>query len=402
MTTDGERRRYPGDAQHNNTRAAHQHRLSPQRYPTNAYAGSSAATTRAYRHPGPFSTADHRDYVGRQGNARRHLLQPSVALRKPGAGEQMNGGRETQERYDHHGGRYTRPLDTRVNPAPRRFEKPGLTRRNPGPPLIDRSSTCPFLLRVYYNLQEHHSLEDLNQFLLLQPFEELPQDKQLSPKKDNGDELEASLSPTPSTKKDCKDSWLPTAKVEALHGSELQLYTWKDTSLREIVDLVKDVCPEARTRASRLSLKLLHLGDDGTYTAYDLGTLYNSRPGPDDRRTLLRSKFEIGDVVSIAIIPIGGPRNPNRHRLQVPATSDQAESSLEVAAANDVGDTTSILTPSAQRLSTGETDAGLMGCHEQVQDPDCHLKIEDQSTTVVVEDVDGHAMLDDTTEVVVS
>lgn len=53
---------------------------------------------------------------------------------------------------------------------------------------------------------------------------------------------------------------LPPAKLDALHGSELQLYTWKDTSLREIVDLVKDVCPEARIRSSRLSLKLLHLG----------------------------------------------------------------------------------------------------------------------------------------------
>lgn len=46
----------------------------------------------------------------------------------------------------------------------------------------------------------------------------------------------------------------------AVAESELQVYTWRDASLREIVDLVKDVCQEARQRSCQLSLKLLHKG----------------------------------------------------------------------------------------------------------------------------------------------
>jgi hypothetical protein len=42
-----------------------------------------------------------------------------------------------------------------------------------------------------------------------------------------------------------------------------------------------------------------------------LGCLHNTRPGADDKRTLLRSKFEIGDAISIAVIRLANPRNPH-------------------------------------------------------------------------------------------
>lgn len=68
---------------------------------------------------------------------------------------------------------------------------------------------------------------------------------------------------------------------------------------------------------------LLHnLGDEGTYTACELGTLHNSRPGSDDRRTLLRSVFEIGDAISIAILPMGNPRAPQRRAQDVNGLSN--------------------------------------------------------------------------------
>lgn len=104
-------------------------------------------------------------------------------------------------------------------------------------PRIDRSTTCPFLLRVYVSMGDHHPVEEFQQ--LLHP----PTEKAIDTGRSN---VNASS---------------PCSSSAALSSeAELQVYTWRDASLREIVDLVKDVCEEARLRSAQLLLKLLHLG----------------------------------------------------------------------------------------------------------------------------------------------
>lgn len=62
---------------------------------------------------------------------------------------------------------------------PRRPAKPGIMPRRGGvPPVVDRSSTCPFLLRVYYNLNKHHAEEDLANFLRFSSYDPLQSDEQ--------------------------------------------------------------------------------------------------------------------------------------------------------------------------------------------------------------------------------
>lgn len=200
---------------------------------------------------------------------------------------------------------HTRVMNTRHVPTFKRFTNTMVPRRRALPTGIERTTTCPFLLRAFYNLNEHHPIEDLSDFLLLiankngKPSQQtlnLSEPNKLLPE-DAGSAAEMDVE--------------RAAKLERLHGFELQLYTWKDTSLRKIVDLIKDVCQECRIRTSKISLKLLHLEDDGVYKSYDLGCLHNTRPGADDKRTLLRSKFEIGDAISIAVIRLANPRNPH-------------------------------------------------------------------------------------------
>ncbi|KAH9537456.1 hypothetical protein CY35_16G053700 [Sphagnum magellanicum] len=41
---------------------------------------------------------------------------------------------------------------------------------------------------------------------------------------------------------------------------EVQIYTWRDTTLRELTDLMKEVAPAARKRDARLSFAFVHPG----------------------------------------------------------------------------------------------------------------------------------------------
>lgn len=56
-------------------------------------------------------------------------------------------------------------------------------------------------------------------------------------------------------------SFIASDRTASIVESELQVYTWRDASLRELIDLIKDVSEEARQmRSSQLSLKLIHRG----------------------------------------------------------------------------------------------------------------------------------------------
>merc|ERR1719401_3075224 len=99
------------------------------------------------------------------------------------------------------------------------------------PKPMDRSRTCPFLLRVFHKIGSHHGLEAF---------------------------AERGKEPM---------------------DDELQVYTWPDVNLRELSDLVKDVAPEARTPSAKLHFKLIYPDKTGKNVMTDLGQLTNGQRG---------------------------------------------------------------------------------------------------------------------------
>ena len=116
---------------------------------------------------------------------------------------------------------------------------------------MDRSKTPPFLVRLFYRLNEHNPI------------------------------AEYSASNTPD--------------------AELVVYAWPDTFLRELAELVKDVVEEAKGRHAKLGFRLVYLDVDGRPVHVDLGIVSNTTRGYVDTRTLSHLKFQTGDFIDVAV-----------------------------------------------------------------------------------------------------
>nr|KJB41170.1 hypothetical protein B456_007G093600 [Gossypium raimondii] len=150
----------------------------------------------------------------------------------------MAGAAEPQKRQS---GRPFPPSARGPPPPPRpRFEP------------VDREKTCPLLLRVFTKIGGHHSKEDFA-----------------------------------VRGKEPKD--------------EVQIYTWKDATLRELTDLVKEVAPAARRRDARLSFAFVYPDKNGRFVVGKTFSYGNVRR-LDDSKTLGELSFEIGDYLDVAIM----------------------------------------------------------------------------------------------------
>ncbi|KAL6174601.1 hypothetical protein ACLB2K_051247 [Fragaria x ananassa] len=135
-------------------------------------------------------------------------------------------------------------------PPPRRFEP---VDREKVPPLL---STCPLLLRVFTKNGGHHTQEDFA-----------------------------------VRGKEPKD--------------EVQIYTWKDATLRELTDLVKEIAPAARRRNAKLSFAFVYPDKGGRYVFKQAGMTHahgNIGRRLDDSKSLNELKFQIGDYLDVAIL----------------------------------------------------------------------------------------------------
>ncbi|KAF2313198.1 hypothetical protein GH714_009729 [Hevea brasiliensis] len=143
-------------------------------------------------------------------------------------------------------------------PAPHNRPLPPPSRALPSshrsvPELIDREKTCPLLLRVFTKIGSHHKVEDFA-----------------------------------VRGKEPKD--------------EVQIYTWKDATLRELTDLVKEVAPEARRRNARLSFAFVYPDKHGRFVLRVVGLTHSSARRPDDAMALGELSFQIGDYLDVAIL----------------------------------------------------------------------------------------------------
>lgn len=118
---------------------------------------------------------------------------------------------------------------------------------------IDREKTCPLLLRVFTQFGGHHTRED---FVV----------RGKEPK------------------------------------NEFQIYTWKDATLRELTDLVKEVTPEARRREARLSFAFVYPDKDGRFVVKPVGNTFSyGMRKMDDDKALAELGFQTGDYLDVAI-----------------------------------------------------------------------------------------------------
>ncbi|EDO43580.1 predicted protein [Nematostella vectensis] len=117
---------------------------------------------------------------------------------------------------------------------------------------LNRQRTCPLLLRVFCNQGRHHRVDEYSR------------------------------------------NSLPT--------NELQVYTWKDATLKELMSLVKEVNPDARRKGTGFSFATVFPDQRrGGYIMKEIGVTTAGRKGPDDGVTLESKKFQIGDYIDVAI-----------------------------------------------------------------------------------------------------
>lgn len=119
--------------------------------------------------------------------------------------------------------------------------------------LIDRDKTCPFLIRVIWKEAEALSIDCL---------------------KNRSDQQEP---------------------------DEIRLYAWKDSTLREIIEMLKEHLAGARRRDAEFSLSFIRLNLDGAYEIKPIGTLYSTRKSEYDTSTLSQLRLVIGDFLALTL-----------------------------------------------------------------------------------------------------
>ncbi|KAK3152011.1 hypothetical protein QOZ80_2BG0153190 [Eleusine coracana subsp. coracana] len=143
------------------------------------------------------------------------------------------------------------PMRPRPGPPMQHRGPPPMARHRPEP--IDREKTCPLLLRVFTRVAGHHDKEEFA-----------------------------------VRGKEPKD--------------EVQIYTWKDATLRELTDLVKEVALPARRRNARLSFAFVYPDKNGRFVVRPVGSTFAFGGRGDDAKTLAELGFQIGDYLSVAIL----------------------------------------------------------------------------------------------------
>lgn len=139
--------------------------------------------------------------------------------------------------------------------------KPGLKHGD-----VDRTKTCPFLLRIFVKVNGYHRSEEYN-----------PRER------------------------------VPTA-------DETQIHTWKDATLREITTLIKEVYPEARGRSAVLKYNLVYPNHHGENVIKRIGVVKSLYTGDDDDSTLDSLGLHIGDYLDVALYTEEKPERFDDHR----------------------------------------------------------------------------------------
>ncbi|KAF8462903.1 Sin3 associated polypeptide p18-domain-containing protein [Kalaharituber pfeilii] len=128
-----------------------------------------------------------------------------------------------------------------------------------GPIKVDRQSTTPFLLKLFYRNGGFHRLEEF------------------------------------------RSTSLPSSFVD--------IYTWKDCTLSELATLLSQALPEVVPPRSRCGFRLIFANTQvGRYVSKDLGAVVigtDAVEDPTGKKTLDEVRFVTGDWVDVAVYPEG-------------------------------------------------------------------------------------------------
>ncbi|KAJ4460383.1 putative histone deacetylase complex subunit SAP18 [Paratrimastix pyriformis] len=124
--------------------------------------------------------------------------------------------------------------------------------------IVDREKTCPLLLRVFVREGGHFRVDDFQV---------------------RGKEPQA----------------------------EYEIHTWRDATLRELSELIRECSPAARARNVHLSFALVYPDQSGFMKMREVGIVWK-RTTPDDQKTLDDIHHQTGDYLSVAILRGDGGR----------------------------------------------------------------------------------------------
>ncbi|XP_036078275.1 histone deacetylase complex subunit SAP18-like [Rousettus aegyptiacus] len=105
---------------------------------------------------------------------------------------------------------------------------------------------------------------------------------------------------------------------EFSHGnvssSKLQIYTWMDATLKELMSLVKEVYPEARKKGTHFNFAIVFTDIKRPgYRVKEIGNITPGKKGTNNAMTLQSQKFQIGDYLDIDITPPNRALSPSGH-----------------------------------------------------------------------------------------
>ncbi|KAL7672764.1 hypothetical protein ACOME3_007645 [Neoechinorhynchus agilis] len=131
---------------------------------------------------------------------------------------------------------------------------------------IDREKTCPMLLRMFYSMNGRHHFRS---------------------------EFERGATPS----------------------SELQIYTWMDATLKELMGLIKEVHKETRRKGTTFNFSVVYPDMRAPiYRLRRIGETVSGQSGPDDKCTLRSRGFVIGDYIDVAIMIPKAPPVPYKRQ----------------------------------------------------------------------------------------
>jgi len=119
--------------------------------------------------------------------------------------------------------------------------------------MVDRSNVCPFLVRVF---MKHN-----------QGFKE--------------------------------DEFLIRGKEP---GDEKHLHLWKDMTLRDVTELLKEYDVAVRTWGTRIKYSFVYPDKRGRNVMKDVGNVDSHREGKDDHKSLDSLHFQIGDFLAVEVV----------------------------------------------------------------------------------------------------
>lgn len=101
---------------------------------------------------------------------------------------------------------------------------------------------------------------------------------------------------------------------------ELQIYTWLDATLSELMGLIREL-PEYRNKGYQFSFSVVFPEPThATYRMRHIGVTVGGKRGPDDDLTLAQCRYQIGDFIDVAILPPGA--DPSK--IQASSKSNRA------------------------------------------------------------------------------